>query len=76
LACRLAAGYGRRAREQSAARAGLDHGLRAGLLTEAASRDASLLKLLELSRHRQIETLRSYLRAVDLFADHANRGLW
>jgi integrase len=67
--------------KQSAERAGLDpgaispHGLRAGLLTEAASRGASIPKLLEISRHRQIETLRTYLRPIDLFADHAADGL-
>jgi site-specific recombinase XerD len=67
--------------KQCAARAGLDprtispHGLRAGLLTEAASRGASIPKLLEISRHRQIETLRPYLRPVDLFAGHAAIGL-
>jgi hypothetical protein len=36
---------------------------------------ATIPKLLEISRHRQIETLRPYLRAVDLFADHASSGL-
>lgn len=67
--------------KQCAVRAGLDpcmvspHGLRAGLIIEAASRGASLPKLLEISRHRQIETLRCYLRPIDVFADHAADGL-
>jgi site-specific recombinase XerD len=64
-----------------AERAGLDprtisaHSLRAGVLTEAARRGASLPKLLELSRHRQLDTLRVYLRPFDLFAGHAAEGL-
>jgi site-specific recombinase XerD len=61
--------------------AGLDpttvspHSLRSGLLTEAACRGASIPKLLEISRHRRIETLRQYLRPTNLFADHAAKGL-
>jgi hypothetical protein len=33
----------------------------------SAGRGATLPKLLDISRHRQIETLRRYLQAVDLF---------
>ena len=67
--------------KQCAARVGIDpssisaHGLRAGLMTESATRGATLPKLLKISRHRRIETLRRYLQPVNLFKDHAAGGL-
>jgi site-specific recombinase XerD len=64
-----------------AKRAGLDpasfsgHSLRSGFLTSAASRGASIFKMMDVSRHRSVETLRSYVRDVELFKDHAGAGL-
>ena len=64
-----------------AARAGLDprqyagHSLRSGFLTSAAQNGASLFKLQEVSRHRSLETLRRYVREVELFKDHAGEKL-
>src|SRR5262249_39158502 len=51
------------------------HGLRAGLFTEAATRGASLPKMLEISRHKQIDTLTRYLHATNLFAEPAAKAL-
>lgn len=64
-----------------AARAGLDpaqfagHSLRSGFLTSAAEAGASLFKLQEVSRHQSLETLRRYVREVELFDDHAGETL-
>jgi hypothetical protein len=64
-----------------AARVGLDpalfsgHSLRAGFLTSAAKRGASIFKMMDVSRHRSIETLRGYVRDAELFKDHAGAGL-
>ena len=64
-----------------AERVGLDpalfsgHSLRAGFLTSAAKRGASLFKMMETSRHRSTDTLVSYVRDQELFKDHAGSGL-
>jgi hypothetical protein len=60
-----------------ATRAGLDpasfagHSLRSGFLTSAAEHGASVFKMMEVSRHKSLDTLRSYVRRVDLFKEHA-----
>jgi site-specific recombinase XerD len=60
-----------------AVRTGLDatffsgHSLRAGFLTSGAEAGASVFKLMEVSRHRSVDTLRGYVRRADLFLDHA-----
>jgi site-specific recombinase XerD len=60
-----------------ATRAGLDpasfagHSLRSGFLTSAAEHGASVFKMMEVSRHRSVDTLRGYVRRVDLFKEHA-----
>jgi Phage integrase family len=51
------------------------HSLRAGFLTSAASRGASIFKLMDVSRHRSVDTLRGYVRDAELFKDHAGAGL-
>jgi site-specific recombinase XerD len=64
-----------------AARLGLDpsafsgHSLRSGFLTSAAARGASLFKMMDVSRHRSVDTLRGYVRDADAFRDHAGAGL-
>ena len=64
-----------------AAKAGFDptsfggHSLRAGFLTSAAARGASILKLMDVSRHRSVDTLRGYVRRAEEFRDHAGAGL-
>ena len=60
-----------------AQRVGLDpasyggHSLRSGFLTSAAESGASIWKLADQSRHQSLDTLRGYVRRVDMFKDHA-----
>jgi len=64
-----------------AKRIGLDskafagHSLRSGFLTSAAARGASIFKMMDVSRHKSVDTLRGYVRDADLFKDHAGLGL-
>jgi site-specific recombinase XerD len=64
-----------------AARVGLDattigaHSLRSGFLTSAARRGATVFKMRDVSRHKSIDVLSSYVRDADLFRDHAGAGL-
>ena len=51
------------------------HSLRSGFLTSAAARGAAVFKLIEVSRHKSLDTLRSYVRRVEIFEDHAAEGL-
>jgi integrase len=57
--------------------AGLDpaefsgHSLRAGFATSAAETGASILKIMETTRHKSVDVLAAYVRRVDLFKDHA-----
>src|SRR5215470_3551729 len=62
-------------------RVGLDaatvgaHSLRSGFLTSAARRGASVFKMRDVSRHKSMDVLQSYVRDADLFRDHAGAGL-
>jgi hypothetical protein len=47
------------------------HSLRAGFLTSAAEAGASVFKMMEVSRHKSVDTLRGYVRRADMFRDHA-----
>jgi site-specific recombinase XerD len=64
-----------------AGRAGFDsdafsgHSLRSGFLTSAAAKGASIFKMMDVSRHKSVETLRGYVRDAELFKDHAGAGL-
>ena len=64
-----------------AERAGFDastfsgHSLRSGFLTSAAAKGASIFKMMDVSRHRSVETLRGYVRDAEMFKDHAGAGL-
>jgi hypothetical protein len=49
--------------------------LRQGFLTSAAARGASLFKMMDVSRHKSVDTLRGYVRDADAFRDHAGAGL-
>jgi len=44
---------------------------RAGFLTSAAESGAGVLKMVEVSRHKSIDMLRTYVRRADLFREHA-----
>jgi site-specific recombinase XerD len=64
-----------------AIRAGFDgkmfsgHSLRSGFLTSAAGKGASIFKMMDVSRHKSVDTLRGYVRDAELFKDHAGSGL-
>jgi integrase len=64
-----------------AERAGFDasiysgHSLRSGFLTSAAGNGASIFKMMDVSRHKSVHTLRGYVRDAELFKDHAGVGL-
>ncbi len=47
------------------------HSLRAGFLTSGAEAGASVFKLMEVSRHKSVDTLSGYVRRAELFKDHA-----
>lgn len=51
------------------------HSLRAGFLTSAARRGASVFKMRDVSRHKSMDVLQGYVRDADLFRDHAGAGL-
>jgi integrase len=68
-AARIVKRYARRVGLDPASYAG--HSLRRGFLTSAAESGASIWKLSEVSRHKSLDTLRGYVRRVDLFKEHA-----
>jgi hypothetical protein len=51
------------------------HSLRACFLTSAAGKGASIFKMMDVSRHKSVDTLRGYVRDAELFKDHAGAGL-
>jgi hypothetical protein len=51
------------------------HSLRAGFLTSAARRGASVFKMRDVSQHKSMDVLQAYVRDADLFRDHAGAGL-
>ncbi|MGI4807390.1 MAG: site-specific integrase [Janthinobacterium lividum] len=66
--------------KQHAAAAGLDprefagHSLRAGFLTSAAEAGADVLRMMEVSRHKRVETVQGYVRRANSFKGHAGTG--
>jgi integrase len=68
-AARIVKRYARKVGLDPASYAG--HSLRSGFLTSAAESGASVWKLSEVSRHKSLDTLRGYVRRVDLFKEHA-----
>lgn len=57
--------------------AGLDpnqfagHSLRAGFITSAAEAGANLFKIMDVSRHKSVQTVKGYVRNAEMFKDHA-----
>jgi integrase len=51
------------------------HSLRSGFLTSAARRGASVFKMRDVSRHKSMDVLQSYIPDAELFRDHAGAGL-
>ena len=49
--------------------------LRSGFLTSAAAHGASIFKMMDISRHKSIDTLRAYVRDAEMFRDHAGNAL-
>lgn len=66
-----------RAVKRYTALAGLDaelfgaHSLRAGFITTAAENGANLFKIMDVSRHKSVQTVKGYVRTAELFKDHA-----
>lgn len=66
--------------KERAEAAGLDpdlfagHSLRAGFVTSALAAGADLLKVMDVTRHTQVETLKAYDRRAKAFKNHAGRG--
>ncbi len=60
-----------------AKRAGLDpnlfsgHSLRAGFITSAANSGADVFRVMDVSRHKSVNTVRGYVRRAQLFVGHA-----
>jgi hypothetical protein len=67
--------------KDQAAKLGLDpkqygaQSMRAGFLTSAAVKGANLFKMMDVSRHKSVDTLRGYVRSADAFRDHAGANL-
>jgi site-specific recombinase XerD len=51
------------------------HSLRSGFLTSAAAKRASIFKMAAQSRHKSLDVLSGYVRAQEIFEDHAAEGL-
>jgi len=51
------------------------HSLRAGFLTSAAENGAGLFAMMDVSRHRSVESVRGYVRRASEFENHAGEGL-
>jgi site-specific recombinase XerD len=51
------------------------HSLRAGFATSSAARGANLFRIMDVTRHKDVNTLKGYVRNADLFKDHAGAGL-
>jgi site-specific recombinase XerD len=61
--------------------AGLDprtlsgHSLRAGFCTSAAMHGANVFRIMDVTRHKSMDTLRGYVRERDMFRDYAGDGI-
>jgi site-specific recombinase XerD len=49
------------------------HSLRAGFVTSALEHGADLFKVMDVTRHKRIETLRGYDRRAKAFKNHAGK---
>jgi site-specific recombinase XerD len=64
-----------------AVRAGLEpadfsgHSLRAGFVTSATEAGKNHFKIMDVTRHKSMDTLRGYVRSRDLFRDYAGDGI-
>jgi len=66
--------------KRAARRAKLDpkemsgHSLRAGFVTSALESGADILKVMDVTRHREVKTLKAYDRRAKAFKDHAGKN--
>ncbi len=66
--------------KDAAEAAGLDpaefagHSLRSGFITSAAEQKTDVLRIMEVSRHRRVETVQGYVRRANMFRGHAGAG--
>jgi formate dehydrogenase assembly factor FdhD len=44
-------------------------------VTSADAQGASIFKIMDVTRHKSVDTLRGYVRTAELFNDHAGKGL-
>ena len=50
------------------------HSLRSGFVTSALEHGADLLKIMDVTRHREVKTLQAYDRRAKAFKNHAGKG--
>ena len=50
------------------------HSLRAGFVTSALENGADMLRVMDTTRHRSVDTLKKYDRRAKAFTDHAGKG--
>lgn len=50
------------------------HSMRSGFLTSAAEAGSNLLRMADHSRHKSLQTLRIYMRHVDMWKEHPGAG--
>lgn len=50
------------------------HSLRAGFITTAAEAGANLFKIMDISRHKSVQTVQGYVRNAELFKNHAGNS--
>jgi site-specific recombinase XerD len=76
LSCKAIGGIVKR----YAAAAGYDpkafagHSLRAGFVTSALEHGADIFRVMDVTRHRRVETLKAHDRRAKAFRDHAGDG--
>jgi integrase len=51
------------------------HSLRSGFTTEAAARGRSVFRIMDVTFHRSVETVRGYVRHAQMFVDHPAEGM-
>lgn len=50
------------------------HSMRAGFVTSAIMGGANIMKVMDVSRHKKVDTMRGYVRIAEQFNDHAGAG--
>ncbi|MGB0848822.1 MAG: site-specific integrase [Thiolinea sp.] len=48
------------------------HSLRSGFVTSAAENGANLFRIMDVSRHKNVQAIREYVRHAEAFKDHAD----